>query len=148
MGEVTDRDLFIAGVALYWAEGVKDKPWRRSGRVTFINSDHTVVGVFLAWLDQVGVPESARSYRLNIHESADVPGQERWWAEQLQIPLASFSRATLKSHNPKTVRRNVADDYHGCLVVRVARSGWLYYAIEGWWRQISAAAQERVDGAH
>jgi hypothetical protein len=43
IGDVSDRDLFIAGVALYWAEGSKDKPWRRSGQVTLINSDPSVL---------------------------------------------------------------------------------------------------------
>jgi hypothetical protein len=130
----------MAGVALYWAEGTKDKPWRRNGRVQFINSDAGVLDLFLAWLDLVGVAEHDRTYRLNIHETADVGANERWWAERLQIPLESFARVTLKKHNPRTVRHNLGEDYHGCLVVCIARSGWLYYAIEGWWNQLLATA--------
>jgi transcriptional regulator with XRE-family HTH domain len=136
VGEISDRDLFIAGVALYWAEGVKDKPWRRSGRVVLINGDADALRLFLAWLDLVGVPEEDRIYRLNIHESADVPTHERWWADALGLPLASFARATLKRHKPVTVRRNVGDSYHGCLVVSVRRSAALYDEIEGAWRRI------------
>lgn len=133
---LSDRDLFIAGVALYWAEGSKDKPWRRSGRVVLISSDPSVLRTFLAWLDLVGVREDERRYRLAIHESADVGTHERWWAEALQVSLALFGKATLKKHTPKTVRRNTGDDYHGCLVISVTRSGALYYAIEGWWKAI------------
>jgi transcriptional regulator with XRE-family HTH domain len=140
ISSLTERELLIAGVALYWAEGSKDKPWRRSGRVVLINSDAGVLKLFLAWLDLVGVSEQARTYRLNIHETADVGANERWWADRLQIPLASFAPATLKKHNPKTVRHNCGEDYHGCLVVCIARSGWLYYAIEGWWNQLLANA--------
>jgi len=146
IGDVTDRDLFIAGVALYWAEGSKDKPWRRSGRVALINSDVGVLRLFLRWLDLVGVSEAGRTYRLAIHETADVKAQQSWWADQLQLPLASFSRATLKRHNPKTVRRNSGDDYHGCLVVSVARSGALYYAIEGWWARLSTPDYPQSSG--
>lgn len=145
VGDVTDRDLFIAGLALYWAEGSKDKPWRRSGRVVLINGDPGVLHTFLAWLDLVGVPEAARSYRLTIHESAHVTAQEAWWARELGIPLASFSRATLKRHNPATVRRNTGDSYHGCLVVTVQGSGALYDAIEGGWRRIVESAVSRTD---
>ena len=148
LGEASDRDLFIAGIVLYWAEGSKDKPWRRSGRVALINSDPSVLSIFLAWLDLLGVPEEDRRYRLNIHESADVGSQERWWSDALQVPLASFGRATLKKHNPKTVRRNTGDGYHGCLVISVAKSGRLYYAIEGWWQGLSDAVQRAVHGAH
>ena len=57
------------------------------------------------------------------------------------VPLASFGRATLKKHNPKTVRHNKGESYHGCLVVNVARSGRLYYAIEGWWQALSEGAR-------
>ena len=141
-GVLAPRDLFVAGVALYWAEGTKDKAWRRNGCVVLINSDASVLALFLRWLDLIGVPEEDRGYRLNIHESADVRANEAWWAERLQLPLSSFSRATLKRHNPKTVRQNCGADYHGCLVVRVARSGWLYYAIEGWWQAMSGGFKD------
>ena len=145
VGAATERDLFIAGLALYWAEGSKDKPWRRSGRVVLINGDPGVLSVFLAWLDLLGVAESDRTYRLNIHESADADAQQRWWADELGIPLASFGRPTLKRHKPVTVRRNVGDGYHGCLVVTVARSRQLYDAIEGGWRRIVDSAVRYTD---
>lgn len=132
-GEATDRDLFVAGVALYWAEGAKDKPWRRNGRVILINSDPDVLALFLRWLDLLGVPEEDRTYRLNIHESAEVTTHERWWAERLGVPIANFARATIKRHKPTTVRRNTAEHYHGCLVIGVRRSSILYDCIEGWW---------------
>jgi transcriptional regulator with XRE-family HTH domain len=141
LGDVDGRDLFIAGIAIYWSEGSKDKEWRRSGRVTLINSDPTILRIFLAWLDLVGIPEADRSYRLNIHETADVPGNEQWWARELDIPLASFARATIKRHNPTTVRKNSGESYHGCLVVTVARSGELYYSIEGWWRAFASGVE-------
>jgi hypothetical protein len=118
---------------LYWAEGAKDKPWRRNGRVVFINSDPDVMEMFLAWLRLVGVSQDDLRFRLTIHESADIAANERWWTQRLGVSRALLTRATLKRHKPKTVRQNTGDDYHGCLVVTVMRSGWLYYAIEGWW---------------
>lgn len=116
--------------------------------MVFINSDPDVISTFLAWLDLLGVPEERRRYRLTIHESADVAAHERWWARKLQIPLASFARASLKKHNPKTVRHNIGADYHGCLIASVTSSGSLYYAIEGWWRGLCTGVQAGVDGAH
>lgn len=136
VGELTDRELFVVGVALYWAEGAKDKPWRRHGRVRLINSDPTVLRTFLAWLDLVGVPESARRYRLNIHLTADIEVHEAWWAAQLGVSRELFQRATLKRHNPKPTRHNRGETYHGCLIVDVAKSTALYHAIDGWWHGI------------
>src|SRR5208283_4239925 len=37
IGELTDRELLIAGAIAYWCEGTKNKPGRRSDRVVFIN---------------------------------------------------------------------------------------------------------------
>jgi hypothetical protein len=54
-----------------------------------------------------------------------------------------FHRPTLKRHNPKTVRKDVTDGYHGCLCVRVRQSADLYRRIEGWAR----AAMRGTDGA-
>jgi transposase-like protein len=142
LGAMTERDLLIAGAALYWAEGTKDKPWRRIGRVTFINSDLDVIQVFLAWLDIVGVPAEDRRYRLNIHETADVAMHEAWWAESLGLPDITFQRATLKRHNPAPRRLNVNSNYHGCLVVVVARSRALYDAIQGLWEAMVGGAGE------
>lgn len=36
---LSKRELFVAGVVAYWAEGAKNKPWRRGERVSFMNSD-------------------------------------------------------------------------------------------------------------
>jgi hypothetical protein len=142
-GEPTVRDLFVVGVALYWAEGAKAKPWRRGGSVDFINSDVDVLRTYLLWLDLLGVPKEDRKFRLSIHESADVAGSERWWSEQLDFPLEALARTVLKRHQPVTIRRNVGDSYRGCLRVQVARSGALYCAIEGWWRAITDGCKRR-----
>lgn len=39
VGSLSDRELFALGVALYWAEGAKDKTYDRREKVHFINSD-------------------------------------------------------------------------------------------------------------
>ncbi len=57
--KLLEAELFVAGVALYWAEGTKAKPWRRGEQVTFINSDASVIQLFLAWRAQL--PWSPRS---------------------------------------------------------------------------------------
>src|SRR5580693_7632968 len=37
IGELTDREILIAGAIAYWCEGAKNKPYRRSDRVIFTN---------------------------------------------------------------------------------------------------------------
>ncbi|MFE3941308.1 hypothetical protein ACFXPV_05420 [Streptomyces sp. NPDC059118] len=144
VGPMTDRELFLTGVALYWAEGTKDKPYDRRESVVFINSDPDVIRVYLAWLDLLGVKAERLCYRVMIHESADVAAAEHYWAGLAGIDAASLRKTTLKKHNPKTVRKNVGAEYRGCLVVRVSQGAELYRRIEGWWHGIAHQAQLRL----
>ncbi|MDQ0387332.1 hypothetical protein ACFW4O_11025 [Streptomyces mutabilis] len=133
IGTMTDRDLFVAGVALYWAEGTKDKPYDRRENVIFVNSDAGVIKLYLAWLRLLGVDQDRLKYRVMIHMTADVEGAKRYWADLVDVDVSQFQKTTIKKHNPKTVRKNVGDTYRGCLVIRVAQGTDLYRRIEGWW---------------
>ncbi|MDH6569805.1 transcriptional regulator with XRE-family HTH domain [Streptomyces sp. SAI-117] len=140
IGDLSERELFVAGIALYWAEGTKDKPYARRERVTFVNSDPDMIRLFLSWLDLLGVGRDDIKYRVMIHESADVGAAEQYWAELVEADPGSFGKTTLKQHNPKTVRKNTGETYRGCLVLTVRRSAELYRRIEGWWYGIVGAA--------
>jgi transcriptional regulator with XRE-family HTH domain len=144
ISELTDRELFMVGVALYWAEGSKSKPYDRRERVIFVNSDPGVIKTYLAWLDLLEVDRARLTFRLLIHESADVDRAHSFWAAVADIDTSVFAKPTLKRHNPKTVRKNTGDDYHGCMVIGVARSAHLYNRIDGWWNGIVAQAEARL----
>ncbi|MFD3558537.1 hypothetical protein ACFWVU_02550 [Streptomyces sp. NPDC058686] len=144
VGEVSDRDLFMAGIALYWAEGSKDKPYDRRENVTFVNSDPGVIRLYLAWLKLLGITSERLQYRVMIHITADVEGSERYWADLVGVEVTAFQRTTIKKHNPKTVRKNVGEDYHGCLVIRVSQGADLYRRIEGWWTGMVSGITSRL----
>jgi transcriptional regulator with XRE-family HTH domain len=142
IGVLSKREILIAGAIAYWCEGAKSKPHRRQERVVFTNSDPGLIRFFLRFLDEAGVASAQLRFRVNIHETADVAEAERFWREVTGVEAARFQRATLKRHNPRTVRKNVGADYHGCLVVSVRQCADLYRRIEGWAGAIMAEAQE------
>jgi predicted transcriptional regulator len=72
VGLLSVREVLLVGAALYWAEGCKDRPYDRRETLTFINSDVRVIQTYLVWLDAMGVSADRRSFRLSIHETADV----------------------------------------------------------------------------
>ncbi|MEU1514368.1 hypothetical protein ABZ490_19780 [Streptomyces sp. NPDC005811] len=144
IGPMTDRELFLAGVALYWAEGSKDKPYDRRESVILVNSDPGVIELYLAWLDLLGVARERLRFTLMIHETADVTSAERYWADLVGADRSAFYKTTLKKHNPKTVRKNIGDSYRGCLAVRVLKGADLYRRIEGWWSGMVVEAQRRT----
>ncbi|MFD5451156.1 hypothetical protein ACWDTR_02815 [Streptomyces sp. NPDC003470] len=144
IGEMSNRDLFMAGVALYWAEGAKDKPYARREHVIFVNSDPGVIQLYLAWLSLLGVERERLQYRVMIHMTADVEGAKHYWAHLVGVDISKFQKTTIKKHNPKTVRKNVGDSYRGCLVIRVSQGAELYRQIEGWWSGMVAQAPTRL----
>ena len=78
VGRLTSRELFLVGVALYWAEGAKDKTYDRREYLTLINGDPGVIQVFLDWLDLLGVERERLRFRVHIHESGDVDSAQRY----------------------------------------------------------------------
>jgi len=139
IGELTDREILIAGALTYWCEGSKNKPHRRNDRVVFINSDPALITFFLRFLDVAGVPRDDLIFRVYIHENADAEAAQQFWLELVCAQPSQFRRPALKRHNPKTVRTNVGEDYHGCLRVDVRRSAGLYRRIEGWVSAVTAS---------
>ncbi|MET9593671.1 hypothetical protein ABZY45_22515 [Streptomyces sp. NPDC006516] len=141
IGGLTDRELLLVGVGLYWSEGAKDKPYDRRENLTFVNSDPGMIETYLAWLAVVGVTPDRICFRVMIHETADIEAAERYWAKLVGIDASALRKTTLKKHNPKTSRKNTGETYHGCLVIRVAQGAELYRRVEGWWRGIVDQAQ-------
>ncbi|MER7457198.1 resolvase [Micromonospora sp. NPDC126480] len=131
-GGLGRRELLLVGAALYWAEGLKAKPWRPNDcRVRFVNSDPMLVTLFLRFVEEMGVGRDALRYRLAIHEAADARAALVWWAKIAGVPPDRFQPTSLKRHRPVTVRRNTDESYRGCLSIEVPRSRQLYWAIEG-----------------
>jgi transcriptional regulator with XRE-family HTH domain len=142
IGQLSDRELFLLGVGLYWAEGSKDKSYDRRENVTFVNSDPGMIEVFLAWLDLLQVERERLRFAVMIHETADIAGAEQYWADLVGADHTAFNKTTIKKHNPKTVRKNVGDSYHGCLVIKVLKGVDLYRRIEGSWYGIVVSVRE------
>ncbi|MFG3719137.1 hypothetical protein ACGF8D_15190 [Streptomyces massasporeus] len=147
IGELSHRELFLAGVVLYWAEGAKDKAYSRQRRenLQFINSDPNVIRFYLRWLESLEVERERLRFRLYIHESADVREAEAYWADLVGVDVGTFQGTTLKKHLPKTVRKNVGASYRGCLAIYVTRSADLYRRVEGAWYGIVEGADRRPD---
>ncbi|RKR88634.1 Homeodomain-like domain-containing protein [Micromonospora pisi] len=143
LGRLSERELLLIGAAIYWCEGSKSKPWRRNDRLTFTNSDPGLLALFLRFLDACGVDRRTPSYRLSIHESADVEAATSWWIEVLGLPVDRVRAPTLKRHRPTTNRRNTDELYRGCLVIDVPGSRELYWRIEGVNRALAAEALKR-----
>lgn len=132
IGNLTDREVLIAGAIAYWCEGTKEKPHRRIDRVAFINSDPALICLFLRFLAVAGVGRDRLTCRLYIHQNADIDSAQRFWLDVTKLDATQFARPVIKRHRPNTLRKNTGNGYHGCLRIDVRRSTSLYREIEGW----------------
>jgi hypothetical protein len=115
IGQLSERDVLIAGAALYAGEGAKT-----DGVVKFANSDPAMVAFFCAWLRCFfEIDESRLRCQVYLHEGLDLDGAETFWADLTGIPRTQFRKA-YRAVPDATRRRNKY--VHGCAYVTYASS--------------------------
>jgi hypothetical protein len=92
--DLSNRDLFIAGVALYLGEGGKTRSWD----LDFTNSDPRVLKLWVRFLQQIcSVQFEKLKARIDYYEDLDYPGLLKFWSSELGIPVENFGHPTIKS---------------------------------------------------
>jgi len=135
IGELTDREKWLIGAALYWAEGSKEKEWSPGSRVQFINSDPFMIRFFLDWL--LGICKISRDilvFDIYLHENHKHRCNEiiKYWAKQTNFPEDNFKHIYFKRNKIKTKRRNTGNSYFGILKINIRSSSSLNRKISGW----------------
>ena len=92
---LTEKELFIAGVFLYWGEGSKQR-----GTVAISNTDPRVIKFALHWLTKVlGVQKEKVYVRLHLYKDMDRNAEESFWSDTLNIPKCQFKASYVKKTN-------------------------------------------------
>jgi len=135
VAKISDRELWLIGVALYWAEGSKEKEHNIGQGVIFSNSDFSMIKVFLKWLkESIKIGEENIKYEIYIHENLrdEVRKVKQYWSMVTNAPLKEFKRIYFKKNKISTKRKNIAENYYGQLRIRVNKSTNLNRKIAGW----------------
>lgn len=133
IGKITKRELWLLGVALYWAEGTKEKAQIGAG-VHFTNSDPKMIALFLKWLELTNISKDRIYFEIYIHQSdkSRIKSIRKHWSEKTCFPIEIFNRIYFKSKTGTTNRKNVGILYFGVLKVKVRASSELNRQIAGW----------------
>lgn len=133
IGKISKRELWLIGIALYWAEGSKQKEHYVSQTTNFTNSDPQMLRLFLSWLKNI-VKISDKDIKLEIytHEGYSVGSVVNYWAKELSFPKEVFKYVYFKKGNPKTKRKNVGEKYHGLIHIKVRGGTVLNRKLSGW----------------
>lgn len=128
---LSEREKWFIGIALYWAEGSKER--ERSSQVKFSNIDPGMVLFFREWMfDFLKANPGDLTYRLYIHEkSAERLKAIKFWTKLLNIDPYEL-KISLKRHNPSPKRKNIGIHYVGVMQLVLHRSADINRKISGW----------------
>lgn len=91
--ELSSRELFLAGLFLYWAEGSKTK----NSSIGLTNTNPNMLKFYIKWLDLFGVKKDQLRVSLHLYSDMDIKQQEKYWSKQLSIPISQFRKSYIKN---------------------------------------------------
>lgn len=125
IGTLSEREFFVAGIMLYWAEGNKvDKT------VIISNSDPLFHVFMMHWFRQyLGISEDRFQGSIHYHTGQDYRKIEAFWSNLTGIPLVNFRKPFCK---PQGTGHRKHYLQWGTFRIRICKSADLLRQILGW----------------
>lgn len=127
ISSLSERDMLIAGVSLYWAEGSKSM----NGNLSFVNSDPKMVLFMYKWFQKVfGLVREDFIIRIYINEihNSRIEKVLIFWSHLLDFPQDLFRKTVYVKARQRKVYTN-HDSYYGLLTIRIRKSSLIKYKI-------------------
>jgi len=145
IGKLNKRDLFIAGVAMYWSEGYT---YQTGDAVGFTNSDPKMILFILNWFKEIcKIPIDKFSLQVKINKihKNRVKEVEKYWSRITGIPKHQFIKTVLIDSKIKKVYPNHSTHY-GTLRIVVRQGTRLRRRINGWIDGLARKEVEKLAG--
>lgn len=139
VGKLSKREMFLIGVALYWAEGFKHIDESSLGLATM---DVNMAKFYVTWLKKcLGVESERLSFRVtaNILYSNKIKEMEKYWSDSLGVNLDQFVKPFYQKSKQNRVYAN-SDKYFGVLRIRVRKSINILRKMRGWMAGLARAS--------
>lgn len=130
IGALSERDLLLLGIGLYWGEGSK-----RYTDLSIVNMDAEVLKTFIRWTALLGVSRERFKAQLVLDSAKDPEVEKTWWRDTLDLPDLQIG----VTPRPKKTKR-VRENYHGILTLKVRKSLRLLNRVRGMIEAVSEAA--------
>ena len=93
IGELTEKELYLCGLALYWGEGGKTQ----YSSLTFANTDPRMIKFILAWFRlSIHYPEDHIKIKLHLYKDMDIGQETRYWMQITKLGVNHFSKPYIK----------------------------------------------------
>lgn len=93
IGALSDREIFLSGLFLYWGEGGK----ATKSDTTLSNTNPQMLVFFIEWLRVLGVDRSKLRVAIILYSDMDIEKEMLFWSHILGLPLSQFYRARIKN---------------------------------------------------
>ncbi|MBP9669833.1 helix-turn-helix domain-containing protein [Candidatus Woesebacteria bacterium] len=93
IGKLTEKELYLCGLALYWGEGAKT----RYTELGFSNTDPRMIRFYLQWLKVcVKFPIDLVKVRLHLYRDMDIKHETDYWMNTLGLKIYNFKKPYIK----------------------------------------------------
>lgn len=93
IGKLSKRDLFLAGLFLYWGEGSKTSKYCTA----LTNTDPVMVKFFIKWITTCfDIKKSDLDILLHLYEDMNIESATKFWSKELGISLNQFKKPYIK----------------------------------------------------
>ena len=137
IGSLSEREIFLIGVALYWAEGYK-RVMKRNGReltchaVSLTNSDPSLAQCFMRFLQEVcKVSKERIRADIRIYEHLNEEKLIEFWSRALHLKREQFGKTYYGVSKSSKSKRPFNILPYGTIQIRV-NSTDLFHRIIGW----------------
>lgn len=109
IGKLSKRDLFIAGLFMYWGEGTKT-----FNTVTSVsNTDPAVLKLFIKWLNNLGIDKKDLRVKIHLYSDMNINDEINFWSKELSIPLSQFRKPYIKKSSAENINYTRGNFGHG-----------------------------------
>ena len=122
IGSFTKRDLFIAGLFLYWGEGTKTQ----KTSVVLTNTNPSMLKFFIRWLKLFNVKRKDLKIKLHLYSDMDIKKSIDFWSKELKISKSQFTKPYIKKTTFSSITYKNGFGKGTCCVMFDDRDLWEY----------------------
>jgi len=94
------RELFLAGLFLYWGEGTKTRP----AALSVSNTDPSIIKFFIVWLtNSIKVSRKKIKIQLHLYKDMNIKKEICFWSKILNMPRKQFTKPYIKKNFLKNI---------------------------------------------
>jgi len=113
IGRINKRELFIAGLFLYWAEGGKTA----NSQIYLGNTDPSMICFFIGWLNLLGIEKNNLKIRLQLYSDMDVKKETEFWSNTINISKKQFRKPYIKKSRQEDISYKIRYNHGTCNII-------------------------------